>query len=150
MAFELDQKKFLAHLFDRTSGQDVNLYYRRPEPTEEIKFKSAQANLVIKHGKSKDTEILQSELNSLLLEYGDKVLLGFPEGEFTLKGKKISSDEKSSNYYEGWRSVVRERAPFFVKRLCEVAFGEVQILSSEGDERPFLNNSKAITEPVTT
>jgi hypothetical protein len=138
MALVLRQKEYQGKFFDNISGEKVGLFYRRATTKEKNKFNSAMANLILKHQETKDRETFIDDNNELQEEWGDKVLVGIADGDFYLDEESeqtMSSDDKSENYYPGWRAVIKEERPELLRALCNLVFSEVRHLPGTEKKR---------------
>ena len=96
------------------------------------------ANLILKHQETKDRETFIDDNNELQEEWGDKVLVGIADGDFYLdeeSERTMSSDDKSENYYPGWRAVIKEERPELLRALCNLVFSEVRHLPGTEKKR---------------
>jgi len=151
MALVLRQKEYEAEFFDNISGERVILFFRRPTTKEKNKFNSAIATHLLKYRESDSRENFIEDNNDIKEEWGDKVLTGLGEGCFYLdeaSEKTMSSNEKSENYYPGWRAVIKEERPELLRAVCNLAFGEVRHLPGTEKKRTSLKSLDNTTEQL--
>ncbi len=99
---------------DARSGSEIELYYRNPATQEEVEY---QAKLFKRQGK----KVLINAF-STRLEMGLKILTGFREGDFGIKGKPIASDPQSPNYKENWKDLLKDSAADIITAFSFAVF----------------------------
>lgn len=104
-------------IFDVASGSKIRLKYENPNTEERLQYNSDIVKSLSKNQDAKDALKVQ-------LEYAEKKLTGFYEGDFGVNGKPISSDTESENYYQGWKGLIRETAGDILITFSKTIFGE--------------------------
>lgn len=99
---------------DAISGTDIELYYRLPMTPERVAYQSRMFRT--KGGKMK-VQVFEARI-----EFGLKILTGFREGDFGIKGKPIASDPQSKNYQEDWKELIKATAADIVNAFAFVVF----------------------------
>lgn len=99
---------------DARSGSEVELYYRNPTPSEEAAY---QAKLL----KRKGTKVILNSYETRL-DFGQRILTGFREGDFGFDSKPISSEEASPNYIPEWKAELVAGAPDMICVLAMTVF----------------------------
>ena len=169
MAIVLKQKEVEATFFIPDQGQKVNLIYSRATTKEKQAYKSAVAQLMIKHQGTNNTQNYIDELTSLRTEWGYKKLSGVFDGDFYINEndehpissnpertkdfvkkeiskwkkanpKKVVPENVQAVYYEGWKGVIREEYPEILTSICDVVFGEVNQLPNTEKKRVSYNS----------
>jgi len=103
MARELMQsEKNELKILDAISNTEIALFYRLPTTTERIAFnracwKRAGNKLVARYPEAR-------------AEYGELILTGIRETDFTFDGKPIASDSASPSYCKDWKTKVAATA----------------------------------------
>lgn len=112
---DLEQSnKNILTIKDAISGTDIELYYRLPSTSERVAY---QSRLISHKGGKIQVHTLEARL-----EYGLKILTGFREGDFGVKGRPISSDPQNQNYHENWKELIRAMAADIVNAFAFVVF----------------------------
>lgn len=112
-----DKNKLLIQ--DGISGTEIELYYRMPNTQEMVAY---QNQMVKKVGRKVVLNTFETRL-----KWGIEILTGFREGDFGFEGKPISSDEKSPNYREDWKKIIKEGAADIVSTLALTVFEGVRV-----------------------
>lgn len=101
-------------IHDGRSGTDIMLYYRNPSTQEEVRY---QSKLFKRQGRK-----LMINAYDTRLEMGLKILTGFREGDFGVKGEPISSDPQSPHYRENWKELLKTHAADIVTAFAFQVF----------------------------
>lgn len=121
-------------VFDRASETKIKLFYRTPTTTERLLYRSAVINTLTK---SKSAE----EASKVQLEWADKLITGFREGDFGVDEKPISSDKESEHYYPGWRGLLKETAGDILILFAETILDRPSFVIK--DDEPFFSNASS-------
>ena len=126
-----ESEKNVMIFMDQLSGSRLTLFYKAPTTTDRINYKSAIVKVALK---SKD----EKEIFDVQLNWADKFITGFAEGDFTLGDKPISTDKESENFYDGWRQVLRDGAADIMFNFTETLFGAPNyVVKNNGAEPDF-------------
>lgn len=106
--------KNTVRIFDGLSDSEIVLFYRTP--TSEDLF-GYQTNIVRREGKKFRPR------PETRLKYALRIITGIREGDFTIEGKPLSSEEGNGSYREDWKELLGEFAPdildVFARRIFE-------------------------------
>ncbi|MDI9559676.1 MAG: hypothetical protein QM235_00600 [Pseudomonadota bacterium] len=105
---------------DARSGTEIELYYRNPTTQEEVEYQT-------KLYKRKSNKLIMNP--KIKLDLGLAILTGFREGDFGVKGKPISSDPESPNYYEDWKGLLARTASDIISTFATVVFEGARVAS---------------------
>lgn len=119
MARRLNATQNELKIHDNVSDSTIVMYYRQPTASEIAEYQNKQ----IERKRNKVT-FRQGEIR---IEYGNKVLTGFRDGDFEIPREDggylaIASDPKSPDYNEEWRKHVNKYAPDLVSLLGAYVF----------------------------
>ena len=117
-------------IFDNISGSSIVMYYRDPT-TEE---RTAYANASVRRKRNK----IITKVPETRIEYAEKIMTGFREGDFTIKKdgqpQPISSEPSSPNYYPEWKNLLRKKASDLLMLLAGHVFdGSAETEDAEPD-----------------
>jgi hypothetical protein len=111
--------------YDKISDSKITLFYRLPTTDERIKYANS--------GISRKGNKIESTIGENRIDYGEKILTGFKEGAFEKSpGVLLSSDPKSSNYDENWKTIVKNYAADVLAALAVFVF-EGSLVADEPD-----------------
>lgn len=138
---ELDysEKNEITFLVARSNNESCTLFYRDPTTEERVSY---SANMI----KKVNGEIIDNSIQNRL-DFAKKILTGFAENQFTLKGKAISSDPANPNYNEGWKTLIINLYADLLIKLSYTVFegtligSEMPSKSEEETESPLENSS---------
>ena len=116
MELDYSEKNEITFIVARSNNEKCTLFYRDPSTEERITYSAEMIKKI--NGTLVDNSI-QNRLN-----FGKKILTGFAENQFTLKGKPISSDPANENYDEHWKElVIKLYADLIIKLAYQVFEG---------------------------
>lgn len=116
MELDYSEKNEITFIVARSNNERCTLFYRDPTTEERVSY---SADMIKKINGILVDNSIQNRLN-----YGKKILTGFAEKQFTLKGKPISSDPDNENYSEGWKElVIKLYADLLIKLAYQVFEG---------------------------
>jgi hypothetical protein len=96
---------------DNIAGGKIKVLYRQPTTEERIKYTNSQ---IERHGRKVD-----SILGNTRMKFGKKIFVGITDGDFVkADGKPLSSDPKSKDYDETWKTIVETYAPDVISMLA--------------------------------
>lgn len=103
---------------DNISDSVIVLYYRMPTTPERVAFANESVQRV-------RNEVV-TRVPETRLKYGNKILTGFREGDFTAEvsgeEKPISSEPTSPNYFQDWKEQVNCQAADLIMLLAAHVF----------------------------
>jgi len=132
--------KNLMVIFDTATGSKIGYYYSSVTTEERLQFNSDFINEI---NKTKD---IRSALE-VQMNWAEKKLTGFREGDYCYDGKPISSDPENSNHYAGWKQLIRENDSDKLLSIAKILFGEPSFVIKEDSPNFFSKNSNGITMP---
>lgn len=139
---ELDfsEKNECTFIIARCNNQKLTLYYRDPKTEERVAYSADMIKKI--SGKVIDNSI-QNRLN-----YGKKIITGFPEDHISLNGEAISSDQSKLNYNPDWMNLLEKIYADVIIKLAYLVFegtlvgNEMPTFSlEESDSLPLENSS---------
>jgi hypothetical protein len=101
---------------DSRIGVDIELFYRNPNPLEEISYRARLSE-------GNEIEIARARLN-----FGLNILTGFREGDFKSDGKPISCKKGSPNYCKDWKGLLRETAADLIRVFACAIFENSRVI----------------------
>ncbi|ACL05236.1 conserved hypothetical protein [Desulfatibacillum aliphaticivorans] len=107
---------------DNVSNSKIVLFYRTPLPSEMAAYHN---ETVRRKGKKLEVRVAQARL-----KYGEKILVGFRDGDFAravkeneeVKTVPMASDPNSPNYCQDWKDQVMKNASDLVMLLAGHVF----------------------------
>jgi len=109
---------------DKISNSTITFFYYLPTTEERISYSSEQ---VIRKGNK-----VENKTSETRVKHGLKIIAGFKDGDFIVKGRPISWDPKSPNYDPAWKTLVRKYASDLVAALAIMVF-EVSAMAKTPD-----------------
>ena len=119
-------------IYDKMGGDKILVYHKTICASDRIKYKSLTITAL---NDGEKIEMVAERQLDFLLDF----ITGFSEGAFSINNKPISSDSKNKNYYEGWKSVLREKASDILETVKTLLFDETNYLVKKNS--PSLMNS---------
>lgn len=116
-------------IFDKLGGTNIIFYHRTVIASDRLSYKSLTIEKL--NAGVKMEEIAEQQLDFIL-----EFITGVSEGAFSINNKPISSDPKSKKYYEGWKSVIREKASDLLETVKTVLFDETNFLIKKNSTLP--------------
>lgn len=131
MARSLGEELNELKIRDNISKSEIILYYRTPTSEEQ----GAYTNQCVQRIRNK----VVNKTGGTRMKFGSKILAGFRDGDFTIPkdGKivAISSDEKSENFYPGWKDLILKKASDLIEVLAMHVFeSPVQVDDDDDSE----------------
>lgn len=115
-------------LRDAKSGGECTFLYRDLETDDIVEYRSRAYKKA--NGKVK-VNITQAQIIMAL-----KVITGFKEGFFALKGEAISSDLNSPAFYKEWRQLLKKKAPDLLVVFATAIFEGNAVKGNTADFEP--------------
>jgi hypothetical protein len=113
---------------DNIAGGNITVLYRLPTTEERIKY--ANSN-VSRHGRK-----VESILGDTRMKFGRKIFVGITDGDFVkADGTPLSSNPKSPNYDETWKTIIETHAPDVISMLAVHVFENALTLGDGSDEK---------------
>lgn len=107
-------------IYDQTSGSKIIFYHKTVETSDHLKYRSKINQILVARVGTPDTEEVQLFQIDNILEF----ITGFSEDSFERNGKSISSDTQKTNYYEGWKGMLKEKCGDLLLTVNSVLFDE--------------------------
>ena len=114
---------------DAKTGGECTLFYRDIKTSDLVEYRSISYKK--QTGGKVKVNITKAQLHMAL-----KIITGFKEGYFSLKGKAISSDPKSPEYYEEWKPLLKRKAPELLVVLALQVFEGNAVKGNSADFEP--------------
>lgn len=115
-------------LRDAKSGGECTFLYRDLETADIVEYRSRAYK---KTGGKVKVNITKAQIVMAL-----KVITGFREGFFALKGKAISSDPKSPEFYTEWKLLLKRKAPDLLVVFATAIFEGNAVKGNTADFEP--------------
>lgn len=114
---------------DAKTGGECTLFYRDIETSDLVEYRSISYKK--QTGGKVKVNITKAQLHMAL-----KIITGFKEGYFSLKGKAISSDPNRPGYYKEWKSLLKRKAPELLVVLALQVFEGNAVKGNTADFEP--------------
>jgi hypothetical protein len=140
LELELGKDQVLA-IKDINNDTVLHFIFDEPDSDEIIKYRSAITKKSVEAALGNKTN---EDVQWVQTEFGLKKIKGLAEGDLTIKGKPVSTDPKSENYYSEWREILKKNFAYLIIRFTEQIFeNKCMIVKNEAANADFFDGNTA-------